>query len=118
MGCYGGQGQGGILWRQPPIPGGKELAQKKGNPRVRQRRGIALLILGVCAVFVLITKLLAPRPGPQIILQWDFSAPGMVAPASFQVERADGESSLWRVVGHVAPTARTWTDQAVQPGTT
>jgi len=61
---------------------------------VRQRRGIALLILGVCVVFVLITKLLAPRPGPQIILQWDFSAPGMVAPASFQVERADGESRL------------------------
>lgn len=63
-----------------------------------------------------VTKPSAPRPGSQIIMQWDFSASGRVAPASFQVECADGEGSPWQVVGHVAPPARTWTDQACSRG--
>ena len=104
----------------------------RGDKRMLKRLGVALLVLGLYATSVVVprataaskrqpaprTKSLAPRPGPQIILQWDFSAPERVSPGGFQVERADGEGRPWRVVGHVAPTARTWTDQAVQPGTT
>src|SRR5215471_10137588 len=73
-----------------------------------KRLNVTLLVLGFCATSVVVprttaaskwkpapvTKPPASRPGPQIILQWDFSASGMVSPASFQVERAS--SVYWR----------------------
>jgi hypothetical protein len=77
--------------------------------------GIALWVVGLFVLYGVVTKLSAPRPRPRIIVQWDFSAPGMAAPARFQVERTEGEGHPWRVVGDVAPTARTWIDQTVQP---
>jgi hypothetical protein len=80
--------------------------------------GIALWVLGLFILYGVATKLSAPRPNPRMILQWDFSATGMGAPARFQVERTEGEGHPWRVAGDVGPTARTWIDHTVQPGTT
>jgi hypothetical protein len=81
-------------------------------------RGMALWVVSLFVLYGVVTKLSAPHPSPRIIVQWDFSAPGMAAPARFQVERTEGAGHPWQVVGDVAPTARTWVDQAVQPGTT
>src|SRR5262245_14641471 len=80
--------------------------------------GITLWVLGLFVLYGVVTKLSAPRPRPRIILQWDFSAANIGAPAHFQVERAAEEGSPWQVVGQVPLTARTWTDEAVQPGIT
>jgi hypothetical protein len=80
--------------------------------------GITLGVLSLCVHCGVVTKVDAPRPRPQIMVQWDFSAPGLAAPARFQVERTEGEGGPWQVVGEVPHTVRTWTDEAVQPGTT